>query len=52
MIALDPTVVGSFAWNFEFRSLGFIWDLVFGVWNFHVFTKHVIFVRSANYVLK
>jgi hypothetical protein len=32
MIALDPTVAGSFAWNFEFGSLGFIWDLVFGVW--------------------
>jgi hypothetical protein len=52
MIALDPTVAGSFVWNFEFGSLGFIWDLVFGVWDFHFFTKHVIFLRSANYVLK
>jgi hypothetical protein len=25
---------GSFVWNFEFRSLGFVWDLVFGAWNF------------------
>jgi hypothetical protein len=34
MIALDPTVAGSFAWNFEFGSLGFIWDLVFGIFIF------------------
>jgi hypothetical protein len=23
--------------NFEFRSLGFVWELVFGAWNFHDF---------------
>jgi len=26
---------GSFVWNFEFRTLEFVWDLVFGAWNFH-----------------
>jgi len=25
---------GSFVWNFEFGSLGFICILVFGAWNF------------------
>jgi hypothetical protein len=24
-------------WNFEFESLEFIWDLVFGAWNLHDF---------------
>jgi hypothetical protein len=37
MIPLSKTVDGSFVWNFEFGSLRFIWDLVFGAWNFHNF---------------
>ena len=35
MMLLGTTVDGSFVLNFEFKSLGFIWDLVFGAWNFH-----------------
>jgi len=23
-----------FVWNFEFSSLEFVWDLIFGAWNF------------------
>jgi len=34
MIQLGTHVNGSFVWNFEFGSLEFIWDLVFGAWNF------------------
>jgi hypothetical protein len=26
---------GSFVWNFEFGSLGFVGDLIIGAWNFH-----------------
>ena len=32
-----PTVDGSFVWVFEFGSLRFACDLVFGAWNFHDF---------------
>jgi hypothetical protein len=34
MTPLNTTVGGSFVWDFEFESLGFICDLVFGAWNF------------------
>jgi len=27
----------SYVWIFEFGSLGFVWDLGFGAWNFHDF---------------
>ena len=29
--------------NFEFGSLGFVWNLVFGAWNFHDFPYQAIF---------
>ena len=35
MVLLGINVDGSFVLNFEFESLGFIWNLVFGAWNFH-----------------
>jgi hypothetical protein len=25
--------------NFEFRSLVFVWDLIFDAWNFHAFVQ-------------
>jgi len=34
-VPFATTVDGSFVWNFEFGSLGFVWDLVFVAWNFH-----------------
>jgi len=37
MIPQGTTVNGLLFWNFEFGSLGFVWDLVFGAWNFHDF---------------
>ncbi len=37
MMPLGTTVDKSFVWNFEFGSLGFILNLVFGAWNFHDF---------------
>jgi len=37
MIPLGATVNGSSVWIFEFGSLGFIWDLVFGAWIFLFF---------------
>jgi hypothetical protein len=36
MIVLVTIEDGSFVWYFEFGSLGFVWDLVFGAWNFKV----------------
>jgi hypothetical protein len=32
---------GKLFWSFEFRSLRFIWDLVFGAWNFHFLAPSV-----------
>jgi len=37
--------------NFEFRSLGFIWDLEFGVWNFHGPITRTISLIPDNYRL-
>jgi len=37
MMQLDSTVGRSMVWNFEFGSLGFVWNLVFDAWNFHYF---------------
>jgi len=37
MIQVGTTLAESFVWNFEFRSLEFVWDLDFGAWNFHGF---------------
>jgi len=34
-VPLGTTADGSFVWDFEFGSLGLVWDLVFGAWNFH-----------------
>jgi hypothetical protein len=36
-ILSGSTAEGSFVWNFEFGSLGFIWNLGFGVWNLSIF---------------
>jgi hypothetical protein len=35
MMPADTMADGSFVWIFEFGLLGFVWDLVFGAWNFH-----------------
>ena len=35
MMPLSLTVDGPIVWNFEFGSLGFVWNLGFGAWNFH-----------------
>jgi len=37
MMPLGLTTNGALVWNFEFGSLGFVWFLVFGAWNFHDF---------------
>jgi len=37
MMPLGAMANGSSVWIFEFGSLGFIWDLGFGAWNFHDF---------------
>jgi hypothetical protein len=37
MMPLRAMTGGSFVWIFEFGSLEFVWDLVFGAWNFHGF---------------
>jgi len=34
MMQLDLTTIDKLVWNFEFGSLGFIWVLIFGAWNF------------------
>ncbi|MEJ2168564.1 MAG: hypothetical protein P8X90_23885 [Desulfobacterales bacterium] len=34
MMLLGAMAAGSFVWIFECGSLGFVWDLVFGAWNF------------------
>jgi len=31
---------GSIVWNFEFGSLGFVWDLIFGDWNLKDAQQH------------
>jgi len=35
----DDAIAHNYRWCFcfEFELLGFIWDLGFGAWNFHVF---------------
>ena len=33
-VPFGATADGSFVRNFEFGSLGFVWDLVFGAWHF------------------
>jgi uncharacterized membrane protein len=30
MMLLSTSVISLYIWNFEFGSLGFVWDLVFG----------------------
>jgi len=35
MITVGTALDGSFVSNFEFGSLGFIWNLLFGAWIFH-----------------
>jgi len=35
IMPLSITVDGLFVWNFEFGSLGFVWDLFFGACDFH-----------------
>jgi len=35
MMPLDTTDEELLMGDFEFGSLGFIWDLVFGAWNFN-----------------
>jgi len=37
MMPLGKIAEESFVWYFEFGSLGFIWDLDFGAWNFQDF---------------
>ena len=37
IMQLVTTVDELLVWNFEFGSLGFVWDLVFGAWIFHDF---------------
>ncbi|UCD81563.1 MAG: hypothetical protein JSW26_09120, partial [Desulfobacterales bacterium] len=37
IMPLGAMADGSSVWIFEFGSLGFVWDLVFGAWNFHDF---------------
>jgi hypothetical protein len=37
MMALGTTAERSVVWNFEFWSFVFVWDLVFGAWNFQDF---------------
>jgi len=37
IMPLDEMAGGYFVWIFEFGSLGFVWDLIFGAWNFHAF---------------
>jgi hypothetical protein len=37
MIPLAKIAWGLFVWNFEIGSLEFIWDLIFGVWNFRFY---------------
>jgi hypothetical protein len=39
MMPLGAMPDGSFVWIFEFGSLGFVWDLVFGAWNFRDFCQ-------------
>jgi hypothetical protein len=43
MMPLGLTTNGTLVWNFEFGSLGFVWVLVFGAWNFHDFHLSSIF---------
>jgi hypothetical protein len=35
ILPLGTIAERSVVWNLEFWSLVFIWDLVFGAWNFH-----------------
>jgi hypothetical protein len=35
MMPYYPSIKRPHVWNFEFGSLEFIWDLIFGAWNFH-----------------
>jgi len=37
MIPLDAKADGFFVWIFEFGSLEFVWDLLFGAWDFMFF---------------
>jgi len=39
MMPLGAMADGFLVWIFEFRSLGFVWDLVFGAWNFMAFIR-------------
>jgi len=43
IVTLVATIDGSVILNFEFGSLGFIWDLIFGAWNFVSLHKQVLF---------
>ena len=45
MMPLAIIVEGSLVWNFEFRSSGYVCDLVFGAWSFH---DMVIDLRSED----
>ena len=40
--AIKHRCIRIVVWNFEFRSLGFVWDLDFGAWNFHFFKLSAI----------
>jgi hypothetical protein len=49
MRPLDAPVNGFFVCDFEFGSLGFVWDLVFGAWNFLVFRYSAVRFLSKPY---
>jgi hypothetical protein len=49
---LDAMAGGSFVWIFEFGSLGFVWDLVFGAWNFNGFCRRVFLSKLSTYLFK
>jgi hypothetical protein len=39
-----------FVLNFEFRSLRFIWDLVFGAWNFNALSSNCIGIIRQSFL--
>ncbi|UCD79987.1 MAG: hypothetical protein JSW26_00715 [Desulfobacterales bacterium] len=49
MMPLDKTEEEFFVWNFEFGSLGFVWDLVIGAWNFHDFHQAGSFPKISKH---
>jgi len=50
MMPFGTTAEDSFVWIFEFGSLGFVWDLVLGI--FTISGKRIMFTKLIIYLLK